>query len=1586
MSNIDGAVDAFLSSAGTTAAVAPNSSPERTAKALDLSARSGVPVDVIQLNIEAAAQDIELQERAAAVRGSPELQAYVNSSPIAAQVSSDDFGPLQSFLDEVKNFVDSDPMVKAVRDNFDTTTPLGFQPGSEAEEFFRSIGMFKDPNRADPGALVTEPIIRGAAAAVDLLARATVAGTAGLGAGVEEIVRSANEAIGGQPFGNPGRANREMQNFVNFWILKMGFDSPVMLNPDYPLSNRTFQFLKKAEETKPVGTAPPKAPWQMDPLQLQLEYFATKAEFDAAQLDAAVQTAVETKTRQRAPAVFQGMVEQNLGDRTIGVSAEALRDLYKSEGVVPGPGDAIMGFVPDIAERLKVALATGADVEVPFAAYLAHIDPAVNDLLLPNIRSRSGMTIEEAKAAQEELEGALKSRPSQLPQKAEAPVGEQADMAPFMGNETISTEPTGPIETAVTKTADDLYLSPLFQDAKSAGMTEPEFALYSKRLETAVTAAREADIRRLERQTTRELTQEWRTTYAEELAKAEAEFDSRRDVVAARFIRDGSLVPGVGTGTPNPLEVTALGGVRLPKGMAIKGGVEPDEIAGLLGYATGAELVEDLGRLTAQQGRKSDASFRASVTKEIAQDATLERFGDPGERAQAVIDLIAEQDISDVLHQELQALWHQGGGVEPLSLDVIKDWATEAFNRMKMKDAANVKRWANAVQKAGRKAELALLRNDIEAAFKAKNEQLISTIMLQNSLKLQRGLPRLAKPKRASTATPRKGTSGPRKKSAKVLINTYTGKVPKAVSPEYAVQIQKILQAFGYKTKANPEAMAEAPSLAEFVMKRTDSGLEPAVAYQLYDPTFYRPMSELSVAEYDVVIDSLRSLDHLGRLETKVLREGKKQELLDVIDEIERRVSALPYRRRSESGLRETQRTWRYAFDSRLVKMEEIIDDLDLQDPLGPLNQTVFVPIVKGEYKEMDLFRETAERLKGVRLTNPHRTVVNTEFINPMSGSADAHNPYRLTRADVVMMALNFGNKRNRELLVNTLLPIEGGLGPEMRAMELRGAAQQVLDFIDRNLTKEDWDFVQAIWAYFEWLKPQVDEVYERLSGVAPDTVEATPFVTSHGEMPGGYVPIISDPNRSKAAAAREKSLFDSSYHKATTPNGYTKPRTQGSTDPMLVQNAYEILQHRIRAMLHDIALREPVIQAGKILTNRKVRETINKHYGPEYVETFGPWLRYVANHFNEEDRNLGIISRMMRTGRQNMAIVVLGLNLKTILTPNVGPAIRALKDLGVTPSDMNFGFMNWGQLYNFALERSQELQHRKANMDRDVSDILRNVVGMSTKYQRAQARAAEFGMALTAKIDQALAAMVWNAEYRKALQEGKTEVEAAEIGDKQVRKYHGSASPANLAALFRGGETSKTLTVFMQFMNMIYNRQRAMVRMAQKMPGIEVVEQGANAGGKRDFAKLLSDFFAITIPTALFTALYDPGTVDDEDWGGTVGKLLLSSLAGSIPFAREIYSYAVQGLPPRNPGIVQVVTNLIDSARDLSKVMSDEDPSDKWLKHAINVPGYLLGLPTGQMANSAQYLWNVSVGEDDMDDFNDFLKGMIYGTTEPGK
>lgn len=1793
---------------------APDASPERAAKALDFGARSGKLPAVIDLNIEVAAKAVEQQERASVVSGSPALQNYIASDSMAAKVSSDDFDNLDSLAREIEGGVfgfqpmvaqpeRSDPtgvenVFTEFLDAFGAEVP-GLTPGGPSEKFFQDIGLIRTGQRIEPGAWLTEPFIRAGASFLDLTARGFYATGAALGQTAEEALKFANDSVGERNFfGNPNQARREVWNFFNFMLLRSGIEGPLPpagTRPALPLTPRVYEFLKKADEFRPR----PKTPiWQMvDPKQKRLEFQALRTEFEVSNLDAAMKAVVESKTRERSPEMFQRFAEQQVGDRTIAISGESLKRLYDEQGVAPAPGDPILGFVPDVAAQLQRALATGGDVEVPLANYLAHVKPEVHEALLPSVRSSVGMTIEEVTLTQKEIEEALAAKDTaKKPEEVPVTIDNIIDLPDFMPHELndniiasvltntgfspkyietdgvidtvkiedalnkfrsgewaipevsentiphwtdkelvsgrqillaaiykrkpvkegtvlrfpgrqavkektgidlatiaptipesrafLATDPISLVETHVNdlgagefsrtynieingesaailhiiepegfaskaikiewfgegvSAADvtkpnqfgpaiirkilgllqekypnlitvygdrftgarkdlkldtfeihvsiaaraetarkSLYLDPLFTEPAAAGMGKAEFELYSKGIEKVRENARSKDLKLLERQTARELTEEWRTTLREEVAKAEREFDDRLDIRTETFIQTGSLEPGVVT-DDFKLDKSAVEsyGVTLSKSLTSAKGINPDELASVLGYASGEALVRALSALEASRGRKTATGYREQTVKAQAQVAAQERFGDPEARIQAVIDAITDPDITKVLFDDLRVMRMQNEGIAsaPLNLQELQRLAFENFGDITIKQAKNIKSFIQGVMRTGRKAYMASLRGKVPEAFKAKNEQLLANLWLQQAVGFSKSLS--------------KGTK---------LIRQFTRKTsPRSIDPEFTIQIQRILVGMGFPVKADKVAMRDATPLAFFVAEQQQLGYDLSVSNNLYDQMFYtgggnRKFTDLTVREFEEFIKSIESLKHVGQDILKVTRAGEKQALADAIDSINASVETLAFRQRREGGLRENLKTLTYRFDSYLVKMEEVFDDLDLQNAEGPFNQIVFIPLTKAEYLENSLFQETRDRIGTLRIKNAGQQISNTEFLNSMSGSLEKRNPFRFTRGDLVMMALNFGNAHNRRLLVDTLLPPSKftetdrlETGEAFFEIEQAGREQQVLDYINRHMTEADWKFVDGLWEYFRWLKPQIDGVYRRTAGVAPDTVEPLAFETPFGTKQGGYTPVISNPMLSSVSVIKEARAFEIGYHKATTPNSWTKPRHPGSQEPLLVQGQYTFLQHRIRGMLHDIAFREPIINARKILYNKKVRELVTRHYGQEYVDLFHPWLRYVANHFNEEDRTLKWITQPMRQIRQNLSIAVLGLNPKTIGSPNIGPL---LLELGYSPADVAFMMepKRWAHIEEFALANFDELRARKQNQDHEINRVLHDIVGMSNAYDRARAQGAEFGMALVALIDRKLATITAIGTYDRAIEAGKGHEQAVILANKAIRKGFGSASVINLAAIYRGSEFLKPLVLFTQYYNMIYNRERDIVQIGAH--GVRLLKKGDRAGAKRDFIKMLAHSIAWLWVPAFFGLLYVPQLLTDEEdnWGDTLWKLLALQLAGPIPMARDITARLIQGVPASDTPMVKVVLSLLGTIEDAAALVTGDDPSEKWIKHAANTAGYLLGQPLGSIGSSAQYLWNVNLGDDEMETLGDFLRGMIYGTTEPGK
>lgn len=125
------------------------------------------------------------------------------------------------------------------------------------------------------------------------------------------------------------------------------------------------------------------------------KYHQEVAKADAKALEEMLKAVQETSLRERSPDALEQFIASH-GDRTIGIQADAVRELYGS--TVPSPDDSKLGFIPGLARQLATAEAYGGDVEVPLSTWLAKVPPETAKLLKDFVRVREGgMTPFEAK-------------------------------------------------------------------------------------------------------------------------------------------------------------------------------------------------------------------------------------------------------------------------------------------------------------------------------------------------------------------------------------------------------------------------------------------------------------------------------------------------------------------------------------------------------------------------------------------------------------------------------------------------------------------------------------------------------------------------------------------------------------------------------------------------------------------------------------------------------------------------------------------------------------------------------------------------------------------------------------------------------------------------------------------------------------------------------------------------------------------------------------------------------------------------------------------------------------------------------------
>lgn len=864
-------------------------------------------------------------------------------------------------------------------------------------------------------------------------------------------------------------------------------------------------------------------------------------------------------------------------------------------------------------------------------------------------------------------------------------------------------------------------------------------------------------------------------------------------------------------------------------------------------------------------------------------------------------------------------------------------------------------------RKAARLVQQAILKKDWAAAAAAKQRQLISHILY-------------SKAKAASDVIDRGSANMKRLTDKKTF---------KSIEQEYTDQIQDLLRRFGFDSGRGDELQrALKGSLEDFVKtKSEESGIELSVDPALY--TLSKDVKSLTYAQFKALDEAVRSMQEIGRGMKMIEVDGQLRDVEEVKAEIVAAIRELGERMKSDfydprdagqlAAAREKLFGIFRGIDASLTKPEALFDQIDKGNAFGIMNRAIFRRLKEAQGRE-DAWHEVASKemkdaveAAGKDWAKHLSDVVPDEpgLINPETG-----RPMKLTRKRMISMALNWGNEGNRIKLA------EG----------YKWNPSTIQQFLNKNMTKADWDFAQRVWKMFDSHKQDLDDLQRRVTGVGLDMVQADAFDTPHGRYEGGYYPIVYDAGKSyQAEAHAEKAteaLFPSNYTRATTPKGSTISRVEGVKRP--IQLSLDVAPWKIGQTIHDLAFREAIIDADRLLSSDSVKKAMDDVFGPEYRKMLRPWLKHIANSKNIDDAAISWMDKAISTARTNTVIVGIGFRLSTMFKHGFSALSNSFKEVG--PEWMLKGtreFYAPGRLkenWDFITSKSAEMKYRMNAYDKDVTSKYNELLTDSA-YTTFQKQAQHFGHLGVSYLDLGSAAPTWLGAYRKALSQGMEDKDAVYVADKTVRNAHGAQGITDTAQIQRTTGVANLVNMFYGFFNHIYNRQRTMF--IQGAEGVRNTRAGDYKAASKNFSDVLATSFWYLAVPALVEAMAingGPSEKKDEGWGEWASKAILAEIPAGIPVIRDIAKAAIEGRDYEVSPIAKAVTDVLHAGRDISDMVQGLDPKESMGKHIATAAGYIAGLPTAAPFTAGKFLWDINNGDADPQSIKDWYQGLTRG------
>lgn len=1006
-----------------------------------------------------------------------------------------------------------------------------------------------------------------------------------------------------------------------------------------------------------------------------------------------------------------------------------------------------------------------------------------------------------------------------------------------------------------------------------------------------------------------------------------------------------------------------------------------DDLAPLFGFETGQDLLRGLEAIDiekAASGRGPQVQLREAIKEQTAA-LMEERYGRLAENIAQEAKEIALADHSfDIMADEVRILANLAGTKPPLTRDEMVAWAKGEFERTGLPDAANYEKLQRAVAKGGREAEKALLKGDYVEAFAAKQRQMLAAVLAKESLALQKVIDRT---------------------EAKIDRFTFE-QVIKGMDPAYLDQIRAMLESVGVEQQHSGSA---AP-LADFVA--ASSGQVAAAPWLYSNPP---KIADMTVQQFREFADTMKSLEHVGRQSQKLFNAQGEAELQNVIFDIKKELERFPFVAGQvdwkQMTVPQMARTVGRKITGAHLLVERMFDYTDKFDPNGPITKWLDRPLREANVKELELTEKVSKMIRDMYgLTDASTLELVPNNIIP---DALAESGFKqMTRQNLREVMLNMGNWSNIKKLAE---------GFNVNEADLRR-------WVDANATAKDVAYVNAVWKIFEVLKPEADAMQLRDTGVPSDTIPAVPWKVKAGELRGGYYPLVYDKlNSNIVGHLSEGQLFDKNYVSATTPHGYTIARTEfkGALD---LSGA--LLSSRIQSMIHDIAFREAVRNANKLISNQEFRTAIAQRWSREYADLLPGWLRDIANSHTLDDTYAQGFARTMALIRQNVISTLIAFNPSTVIKHGFTAALmsaervgfvdlaKATKDLGLndawqTAKDLvrrGEGIipdetymqafrdaLDQGErgesVRNFVLQSSAVMRARSRQVDDSVRGAIDklNQIGATGWFKSAREKNIQYGRFAVAFSDQMSAVPTWYAAYKQAYLRGESHESSVFIADKEVSRAHGSQFTGDQPLVTRipngvVGEVAKLFTPLYKFYNHFANNNFQFVWDAKAaLGGNKQAEPGANAARlSRHIAVVLMTLFIEEQATAAL----------DSDRKGFLHSMLMKSLhlfGGQFIGLREVTSGLSHGYGPASGLWGTMVKAGEEIVKDIAKETGIKAGVAKnAIKHTADSIGFMTGLGGSQVGRTGQFLANVARGRERPQTFNQWRQGLRTGSMKP--
>ena len=558
-------------------------------------------------------------------------------------------------------------------------------------------------------------------------------------------------------------------------------------------------------------------------------------------------------------------------------------------------------------------------------------------------------------------------------------------------------------------------------------------------------------------------------------------------------------------------------------------------------------------------------------------------------------------------------------------------------------------------------------------------------------------------------------------------------------------------------------------------------------------------------------------------------------------------------------------------------------------------------------------------------------------------------------------------------------------------------------------LTKNDYDFIQAVWDLNEKMLPLLQKAHKETEGYYFKVQKARPILNRFGEYRGGYVPAKGDPNMTKVDLKEEitamKMEFKNSLPKVK--DGMTKQRVETFYQPLSLHLGF-MTKHIDDTLRYSYV--QPVLNdLLKIINDKdftKKLEIIDPHIKDEMII---PWLQSAASQKTYAPSGFGArFDRVVKTIIRRTGIGIMFANISNALQQLTGlfPALIKVK-----PRHLKTGLFKYMRdregTNQMIAAASPFMADRQQNLIFDIQDRLNELIINPNKFQKAQAWGKHHGYFIQQATQGVVDSIVWIGTYNQVHEDMPSNMSDAEVmkeaikqADANVRMTQDSLLPEDRAAFQNMNPLVQALTQFTGYFNMIANLGFTQY---QKLAKDDLGFKNKGKGTEQIFYMYL---YTVILPAIVAGIIMRGlgGRIEDENDDGYIFDDMVKAAFGDvadytvglIPVAGQLALIPINQYnnKPWDDDIVNSpsIETLQDSLRSIFNVPStlwQEGPEGikgKQIRDLFTMATLSSGIPLTPIGRTLGYLKDIQRGDVTPKGPIDFLRGLITGKKGTGK